>query len=132
MAQASDIPRSPITLGRRGKALWTQVQKAFVLDATEEVVLVELCRAVDRSDRIAAELEGQPLAVAGSAGQIRVNPLVGALDEVQKLVDRLAGSLAVVSAPGASGERGRRAHQRKAALTRWAGKPGPIALAGGA
>lgn len=130
MAQVSGIPRPPIALGRRGKALWTQVQTAYVLDAVETTVLVELCRAVDRADRIATELEGQPLSVAGSAGQQRLNPLVGALDETQKLIDRLAGSLAV-SAPGASGE-GRRAHQRKAALTRWAGKPGPISIVGGA
>lgn len=125
----SGIPRPPITLARRGKALWTDVQATYELDPAEETVLAELCRAVDRADQIASELAGQPLSVAGSAGQIRVNPLVGALDQTEKLIDRLVGSLSV-SVPAASGERGRRAHQQKAARVRWKGKPGPIAIVG--
>jgi phage terminase small subunit len=110
----TQIPRPPTGLGARGKALWRQIHQSYELDAVESELLHELCRVLDRCDAIQAELKGQPLMTSGSVGQPRVNPLLGALREEEKMVDRLSSSLGV-SMPGSSGH----GHQRKAAATRW-------------
>ena len=70
------------------------------------------------------------MAVLGSTGQLKVHPLLAALDVQRKTADRLAASLGI-SMPGASGVGKARAHQRKAARTRWAGNR-PVSIAGGA
>ncbi len=57
--------------------------------------------------------------VHGSTGQPRVNPLQAALQNQEKLMDRLASSLAI-SMPGASGAGKGGGHARKAVRTRWA------------
>jgi hypothetical protein len=84
-------------------------------------LLEELCRVADRSDRLEAELAGESMTVAGSTGQQRPNPLLGALREERKMLDRLSGSLHL-SMPGSAGAG--RSHQRKAAYMRWR-RPGP-------
>lgn len=110
----SEIPRAPAGLAPRGRSLWRQVQAAFELDPLESQVLTELCRTLDSCDRIRRELAAASLTVAGSTGQPRVNPLLGALESQVRLADRLASSLGV-SLPGSAGG----APQRKAARTRW-------------
>jgi hypothetical protein len=80
----SQIPRAPTGLGARGRALWREVQRDFVLDAVEVELLHQLCATADRCDAIAAELKDQPLMTSGSVGQPRVNPLLGALREEEK------------------------------------------------
>lgn len=115
---ASQIPRPPAGLATRGRALWRSVNQRYELDALEAELLLEACRVADRCDQIAAELKGQPLLTSGSVGQPRVNPLLGALEQQQKLLDRLCGSLGI-STPGVSGAGKARSHQRKAAVTKW-------------
>lgn len=115
---ASQIPRPPAGLGARGKALWREIHAAYELDPLETALLAQLAGVLDRCDAIAAELRGQPLMTSGSVGQPRVNPLLGALREEEKLADRLASSLAI-SMPGAAGVGKGVARGRKAAQTRW-------------
>ena len=114
----SQIPRPPTGLGARGKALWRRINQSYELDAIESELLHQLCSVLDRCDQISAELAGQPLMTSGSVGQPRVNPLLGALREEEKMLDRLASSLGV-SMPGAGGAGKGAGHQRKAAVTRW-------------
>jgi P27 family predicted phage terminase small subunit len=110
----SAIPRAPAGLGARGRALWRRLNRQFELDVLEAQLLIELCRSADRCDRIAGELETAPLTVAGSTGQQRPNPLLAALANEAKLMDRLCSSLGI-SMPGSSGKAG---GQRKAALVK--------------
>src|SRR5271166_359808 len=118
-AGSSQIPRAPAGLADRGRGLWRRINQDYELDALELELLHELCRVLDRCDQIAAELKGlKSLATLGSAGQCRVHPLLTALENQQKLADRLATSLGV-SLPGASGETKGVGHQRKAVRTRW-------------
>jgi hypothetical protein len=81
----------------------------------EQAVLARLCVAVDRAERIRAELADQPLLTRGSAGQPRSSPLLMAAEQADRTVDRLAGSLGV-SMPDVGKPR---AHQSKAQKTRW-------------
>jgi hypothetical protein len=116
---AEPIPKPPSELRGRGRGLWLEVQRRFELDPIEEQLLRELCRAVDRADVIAAQLDSAQLVVAGSTGQPRVHPLLGALQAQEKLIDRLCTSLGV-SAPGTAGEGRPRGHPSKAQRVRWA------------
>jgi hypothetical protein len=111
--------------------LWRQVQRDFRLDAVEVELLHELCRVLDRCDVIAAELKGQPLTVVGSTGQPRVTPLLTALENQEKLADRLASSLGV-SMPNASGRSKGAGAKRKAAFTRWNRPGGGLSSVAGA
>jgi hypothetical protein len=124
----SQIPRAPSGLAARGRALWHAVQTDYLLDPVEETVLTELCKAADVCDRLRAELDKAPLVVTGSVKQQRLSPLVGALQNQERLLDRLAGTL-FASMPSGSG----RGHQSKAARVRWARADRPaIAVVGGA
>lgn len=115
---ASQIPRAPAGLGTRGKALWQRVHRENLLDAIESEQLHQMCAVADRCDRGEKELAGQPLMTYGSTGQPRVNPLLGALREDEKLLDRYANSLGVSLPTQAGATRGSGA-KRKAAQTRW-------------
>lgn len=112
----TQIPRSPAGLQARGKALWREIHRSYVLDAVEVELLHQLCAVLDRCNQIQAELEGQPLMTSGSVGQPRPNPLLACLREEEKMLDRLASSLGV-SMPGHSGKGA--GHQKKAAQVRW-------------
>jgi phage terminase small subunit len=114
----SQIPRTPTGLAARGKALWREINQCYELDPVEVELLLELCRVLDLCDRIERELKRGKLLVEGYNAQPRVNPLVAALANAQKNADRLAGSLAI-SMPGESGVGRGRAHQVRAAQTRW-------------
>jgi hypothetical protein len=114
----TQLPRAPAGLRPRGKALWREVHRDYMLDAVECELLTELCRVVDRCDQIQTELEGQPLMTSGSVGQPRVTPLLTALQNQQKLADRLASSLGV-SMPNQAGATRGSGPKRKAAQVRW-------------
>lgn len=67
-----------------------------MLDPGETVLLRELCRTVDRIDRIDAELARDGLVVTGSRGQLpKLHPLLPELRESQKLASRLVAELAL-------------------------------------
>lgn len=132
MTGKSQVPRPPAGLAARGRALWRQVQEGYELDPLETELLHELCRVLDRCDQITKEIDGlKSLAVLGSAGQWRTHPLLGALENQQKLADRLASSLGV-SMPNWSGQGRGAGHQTKAIRTRWARqtKAAPIRIVG--
>lgn len=125
---AVKVPRPPAGLAPRGRRLWREVHQRYVMNELEVQRLAELCKVLDRCDAIAAELEGQPMVVTGSAGQLRAHPLLTVLQGQQVLADRLATALL----PG-----GNAGHQAKAARARWAKAPAlasvtPIGGASGA
>ena len=130
MTGRSQLPPAPAGLATRGRALWRATHQGYELDPVETELLHELCRVLDRADQITAELKAcKSLTVLGSEGQPRVHPLLTALENQQKLADRLASSLGV-SMPNSSGQ----GHQRKAVRTRWsrAAKAAPVTAIGGA
>ena len=78
----SDRRRTPVPKGMsrtRGGRLWRDVLSTWELRPDEVVVLEAACRAVDMGDRILEALEGQPVMVPGSKGQLREHPLLAEL-----------------------------------------------------
>jgi phage terminase small subunit len=124
----SQIPRAPAGLAARGRALWREVQRDYELDPIETELLRQACGVVDRCDRLEAELAAEPLTTRGSTGQPRPNPLLGALREEEKLLDRLASSLGVSMPNRAAGAGRGDPRAKKAARTRWsrATKAAPV------
>ena len=117
MTGRSAVPRAPAGLATRGRALWRRLHQRYELDPVETELVHELCRVVDRCDRIAAELQNAELTVPGSTGQQRPNPLFAVLENEERVLDRLASSLGV-SMPGESGTGRGAGHQRKAGRVR--------------
>jgi hypothetical protein len=46
------VKKAPTGLGSGGRALWTSITADHVLDAAQEVQLLEACRAKDRLDKL--------------------------------------------------------------------------------
>lgn len=72
-------PKAPANLSARGRRLWRDVVGVYDLRADELVVLEQACRESDLIDTMAAALEGEPLTVDGSRGQLVAHPLVAEL-----------------------------------------------------
>jgi hypothetical protein len=102
--------------------LWRSIHQSYALDPIELELLRQMCAVLDRCDLIEAELKDAPLTVGGSIGQPRVNPLLSALREEEKMADRLASSLGV-SMPGQAAAGKGDARAKKAARTRWSRAP---------
>jgi hypothetical protein len=108
----------PRDLKKRGKRLWRSVFDDYEPSPTEEQILLDLCRTLDEIDVLTAVLAQSEMVVAGSTGQLVVNPVIGALREHRKLAVRLSLALAV---PGEGETYGRRrsTSARAAAQARW-------------
>jgi hypothetical protein len=87
----------------------------------EVFTLESACRTADTIVRLDAALEGQPLTVAGSMGQLREHPLLAEARQQRSLLGRLLTQLKLPEVgeigTGTAGERSVKA--RSAALTRW-------------
>ena len=112
--------KPPSGLGVRGRAFWRTTVAAFELEDAELALLTEICRLLDECERLHDVVEAEGVSVAGSAGQVRVNPALGELRQHRLALGKLLGQLALPDAAGDHlrtpvGVRG-----RKAAATRWA------------
>ena len=122
-------PRAPAGLGRRGKALWKAVCADYELGYTETEHLTLTCRTLDRIEALQEALQGEPLAVVGSKGQPRPNPLLAELRAEVVIASRLLEKLGIPDDGDADlygswqgltpSQRG-----RKAARRRWASRGG--------
>jgi hypothetical protein len=92
---------TPRGLGFRGRELWRNTMASFVLDPTEEVALLQLCRCVDELDRIDLVLKRSSLTCAGSMGQLTAHPLLHELRAHRETARQLTKllNLAGVQAP---------------------------------
>ena len=110
-------------LGLRGRRLHDAVSDGYDVSADSAEVLVELCRALDVTERIETELRDAPLTVEGSAGQQVAHPLLGELRLWKQTVARLIGQLGLPSIDeleaGVPAGRTRSQAAREAAYARW-------------
>jgi hypothetical protein len=71
-------PRAPAGLSPRARALWAAITRDYQLEEHHTALLVEACRTLTRLDAITTALDAASPTVAGSKGQERANPLLGA------------------------------------------------------
>lgn len=118
----SKPPVAPDGLTARGRALWRSVVEDFTLRPDELTVLEQACRARGRVDELAKEFAAMEIMIAGSTGQLVVNPLLMELRNHEAHVAALLARLKLkdVEAPagGATGSRSSSARER--ANARWA------------
>jgi hypothetical protein len=117
----TDTQHPPEGLGDAGRALWHRITDdgAIVLDDPAEAeALRKACELEDIAARLAEELEGAPLTVEGSRGQLVPHPLLAELRLTRSEVARLVGRIVV---DDDSGTMSRSAAARKAARARWHG-----------
>ncbi len=112
----------PSKLGKEGRVLWQSVVAVHADLGPDSVrMLTDACREADLVQRLQDELEGAPLMVKGSQGQLVASPLVS---EVRQHRAVLSGLLKALRLPQTAGD-GRRAEQeasekaRAAARARW-------------
>ncbi|WP_369069267.1 hypothetical protein [Kineococcus terrestris] len=95
--------RSPVGLGSGGRALWKSVTEAHELDSTQEVQLVEACRAKDRLDKLDDLLRGETetwvkLVVESEPGEavevsVQVNGALSAANSTATILKQLLAAL---------------------------------------
>ena len=91
---AEDIPPVPITLQATGRAVWERLWVAgrvWLSPQTDLDVLTRLCEYHDEREAIRAELASTGYLVAGSMGQVRPNPLIRTLRDLESAMTRLEG-----------------------------------------
>lgn len=97
--------RAPAGLGVAGRALWRAVAGAHDLDPVQRLLLVEVCRAKDRLDKLDAVLRGDPAVWAAlSAGvdsdEPRVRVSIGSvLREADRSADVMKQLLSAMRLP---------------------------------
>jgi len=91
-------PKAPAKLGTDGRAFWREVAGSFDLSPGERAILEQACRVLDTLERLSAAMEGEPLTVRGSAGQLREHPLVAEARQQRALFGRLVHQLKIPDA----------------------------------
>lgn len=122
MTTAATAPKG---LGTKARRVWREITKTYDLRLDELRILEDACREVDLIERLEDELDGEPLTVTGSMGQLVAHPLVQELRQHRSVLARLLAQLKLPDAPaegeGGDEDEGRRrsASARDAATARW-------------
>lgn len=97
----SDMPpRAPSGLGRRGREYWKRAQAQLEFTDTEEVLLLEVVRCMDRLDVLDKSIRELGPMVLGSSGQDVVNPALTEARGQQAILHRLMGALQLEDVDG--------------------------------
>lgn len=107
---------TPKGLGIEGRRVWKRIANAYLLRPDEVFLLESACRTADIIARLDAAMEGEPLQVKGSMGQMREHPLLSEARQQRGLFSRM---LAQLKLPDEDGEVDGRNQHRDAALSRW-------------
>jgi P27 family predicted phage terminase small subunit len=94
LTPADGIPPVPITLQAAGRAVWTRLWtagQAWLSPDTDLDILTRLAEYHDEREAVRAELAATGYLVPGSMGQDRINPLVGALRDIESHMTKLEG-----------------------------------------
>lgn len=104
-----------------GTALWLAVTESHGLRADELLVLESACRTADTIGRLDEALDGAPLTVAGSMGQLREHPLLSEVRQQRAALARLLRQLELPNPQAAGRETSnvRSMHGRALARARW-------------
>lgn len=111
--------RDPRGLGPGGLGLWRSITAEYELDAVQEVLLEEACRAKDRCDRLDELLQGdgEPVWARLPGFELTVGSVV--LNEANRSGDLMKQLLAALRLPDArTGRRPQRRGARGAYLPR--------------
>ena len=98
----STPPRAPAGLGSRGRAYWKTMQAALEFTDTEESLLIEACRCMDRLDALNKSIRDLGPMVEGSSGQPVTNPALTEARGQQAILHRLLGALKLEELDGTS------------------------------
>lgn len=86
-------PSTPKGLDLHGRRMWKRVVSAYQLRPDELFVLDSACRTLDTASKLEAAMEGEPLLVKGSMGQMREHPLLSEARQQRALLARLLAQL---------------------------------------
>ena len=117
MKPQNDQP--PDVLGRRGKALWVELQHTYEFDPHESELLLETCRALDLIDNLQTAIASDGVMLTGSQGQQVLNGAVAELRQQQASYGRLVGQLNLLDAEMGSAITARSRAARTAAQSKW-------------
>ena len=114
-------PKTPVKLGKRGKALWDSIVPAYELRPDELCTLEDACREADLIERLHAELATAELTTKGSMGQEVASPYVSEIRQHRTVLTNLLKSLKIPDSPvGAARKRAVVSEQAVAAARkRW-------------
>lgn len=117
---------APAKLGKRGRRLWDAITGNYELRPDELELLADAVREADLIERMAEEMQGQPLLVEGSYGQQVANPLLAELRQHRACVASLLKALKIPDEPDTANRKSTAVTEaaRKAANVRWA-RTGP-------
>lgn len=112
----------PKVLGPRGLELWDSIMGDLDGDVHDRELVLETCRTLDVIDDLAKSVRDDGVTVAGSRGQLVVNPAVPEMRQQQATFARLLAQLnldaeevgAIMSARQASAKRAGQARWRAA------------------
>jgi uncharacterized caspase-like protein len=112
---------TPQNLGREGKALWSQITKAYDLRPDEVRILVDACREADLIERMQGEVADGALTARGSQGQPVPAPMVSEIRQHRNTLAALLKSLKLPDSDEQSKQRAEETSQkaREAARARW-------------
>jgi len=111
--------KPPTDLRARGLAFWRGVDAGWVLSLDESVLLVEVCRLLDTCDALQEALNRDGVLATGSAGQLRVSPVVGELRACRLAVARMLAQIGLPDQTGATVASPATLRARRAARARW-------------
>jgi phage terminase small subunit len=95
------------------------VTASWELERDERELLVEICRQLDTVDAMAATLAAEGPTAVGSRGQVRVHPLVPALNSARALLGRLVAQLGLPDQDAGTVPSARSVQASRAAQARW-------------
>lgn len=107
-------PRTPISLGQEGRALWEEITSKYSLRSDELETLRAACGEADLILRIEEELKDAPLTTKGSMGQIVTHPLLTELRQHRVTMAALLRGLKLPDETSATVNA-----QREGGLSRW-------------
>ncbi|ALI28382.1 hypothetical protein XA26_45820 [Mycolicibacterium fortuitum] len=100
MDDPKPVPRAPAGLGRRGKALWTELHTEFDFagEPHRRVLVEDACREADLIDRLQRAVTSHDLRVRGSQAQPVIAPEVSELRLHRKALADILRALALPDA----------------------------------
>jgi len=128
-------PKRPDSLGKRGAAFFTRIEKDIELEEWERQLLTEAARTLDEIDALKDSLDSLGVTVKGSMGQVVANPVLGELRQARAMFAKLVHQLDLPvddeeSVPRTAAERAITEDAKNAANVRWGMVKGRKATSG--
>lgn len=118
---STKIRPAPRGLGQRGRRYWREILGTFALSDSELHLLMEVCRTLDTLDQLAESVAKDGATVAGSAGQVVVNPCITEARGQRVVLHRLISALNLPDEDGAAIPTAHSQRGKAANAVRWRG-----------